>query len=174
MSNPSDIYSQESDYQNELAKELDGTTEVPTPAGRVDILTATQIIEVKDAKQWKFAVGQILVYGEYFPEHQKTLYLIGQVSDDFKEVVENHCTGLDIAVNWINGCVGVSRKPRLPIPLENNLYRWLEALSAEEDRDKANMVIVLLKASRELMDEQRFCLVKGKLRKVSFETDQGK
>jgi hypothetical protein len=71
----------------------------------------------------------------------------------------------------------LARKPRLPIPLDDDLYQWLETVSAEEDRDKANMVIVLLKASRELMDEQGFRLVKGKLRKVSFEaleTDEGR
>lgn len=63
----------------------------------------------------------------------------------------------------------LARKPRLPIPLDDDLYQWLEAISEEEDRDKANMVIVLLRASRELLEEQGFQLVKGKLRKVSLE-----
>ena len=54
---------------------LDGQREVNTPCGRIDILTKEQIIEVKEYKGWKAALGQILVYSNFYSEHQKRIHL---------------------------------------------------------------------------------------------------
>jgi hypothetical protein len=65
-----------------IAKSLGGQTEVQTVDGRIDILTATEIIEVKTARNWKHALGQILVYGKHYPYHQKRIHLYGNISED--------------------------------------------------------------------------------------------
>jgi Holliday junction resolvase RusA-like endonuclease len=72
----------ESWYRDKLAKSLGGQTEVQTVDGRIDILTATEIIEVKTTHNWKHALGQILVYGKHYPYHQKRIHLYGNISED--------------------------------------------------------------------------------------------
>ncbi|MBE9018895.1 hypothetical protein C7Y66_11005 [Chroococcidiopsis sp. CCALA 051] len=70
------------EYQirDRLHAELGGLVEVITPAGRIDLLTDTEIIEVKAVKDWKAALGQILVYSGFYPQHQKRLHLFGTAS----------------------------------------------------------------------------------------------
>lgn len=67
----------ESYYRDKLAKSLNGQTEVKVPSGRIDILTSNQIIEVKHIKRWKDAIGQIIIYGDSYPNHQKRIHLFG-------------------------------------------------------------------------------------------------
>lgn len=70
------------EYQirDRLHAELGGLVEVITPAGRIDLLTDTEIIKVKAVKDWKAALGQILVYSGFYPQHQKRLHLFGTAS----------------------------------------------------------------------------------------------
>lgn len=63
--------------RDRLHEELGGLIEVATPAGRIDLLTDSEIIEVKAIKDWKAALGQVLVYSAFYPEHQKRLHLFG-------------------------------------------------------------------------------------------------
>lgn len=65
----------EKEVRDKLCEELGGEIEVKTPDGFIDILTKKEIIEVKCMKNWKHAIGQILVYGEYYPDHQKRIHL---------------------------------------------------------------------------------------------------
>lgn len=58
-------------YKNKLGGEI----EVKTPFGYIDLLTNTQIIEIKSASQWKHAFGQILSYSDFYPLHEKWIYL---------------------------------------------------------------------------------------------------
>jgi hypothetical protein len=60
---------------DQLNIDLNGEREVVTPCGRIDILTKTEIIEVKKYKGWKAALGQILVYGNFYPQHKKRIHL---------------------------------------------------------------------------------------------------
>jgi hypothetical protein len=60
---------------DQLNSDLNSEREVVTPCGRIDILTKTEIIEVKEYKGWKAALGQILVYANFYPEHQKRIHL---------------------------------------------------------------------------------------------------
>lgn len=55
--------------------------EVFTPAARVDLVTNTEIIEVKAVKDWKAALGQILIYSAFYPDHQKRLHLFGTAKE---------------------------------------------------------------------------------------------
>ena len=51
--------------------------EVESPAGYIDVLNKSVIIEIKEFSQWKHALGQILSYGRYYQNHNKIVYLFG-------------------------------------------------------------------------------------------------
>lgn len=63
-------------YRDQLAHKEGGKTEVQVPSGYIDVLTDTDVIEVKFYKGWKEAVGQVLAYGYFRPSHQKRIHLI--------------------------------------------------------------------------------------------------
>ena len=61
----------EKQIQIRLLKELGGEIEVKTEFGDIDLLTKTEIIEIKNGMNWKHGLGKLCVYSEYFPEHKK-------------------------------------------------------------------------------------------------------
>ena len=62
--------------RDQLAAMVTGQIEYVLPTGdRIDVLTDTAIFEVKPPEQYKAAIGQLLVYGQFFPDHVKILYL---------------------------------------------------------------------------------------------------
>jgi hypothetical protein len=87
-------------YRDRLAQALNGQTEVKTEVGRIDILTAREIIEVKAAPNWKHALGQILVYGNYYPYHQKRIHLIGEFSKTDLSKAMRQCQRYGVTVTW--------------------------------------------------------------------------
>lgn len=74
--------------------------EVHTLVGKIDILTDYEIIEVKTISSWKSAVGQILIYGYYYPSHQKRIHLFGKYCTQTKQFIEFHCNQFNIKVTW--------------------------------------------------------------------------
>lgn len=87
--------------------------QMPPQVGFIDILTPSEIIEVKAANEWKDAVGQVMVYSLFYENHvsrihlffrkrkensRKTLSLEEQAK--FKEMVEKNCKKLKIKVTW--------------------------------------------------------------------------
>jgi hypothetical protein len=88
----------ESWYRDKLARSLGGQTEVQTVDGRIDILTAREIIEVKTAHNWKHALGQILVYGKHYPYHQKRIHLYGKISEDGLRQAKLSCQSHNVIV----------------------------------------------------------------------------
>jgi hypothetical protein len=73
--------------------------QVVTAVGRIDLLTDTQIIEVKGFSEWKSALGQILAYSAFFPTHQKRIHLFGNETQLIKlPDVEIACLPFDILV----------------------------------------------------------------------------
>lgn len=72
--------------------------EVQTEVGRIDLLTGQFIFEFKQVKKWKEGLGQLLVYSDYYPKHQKVLYLIGLTSDSYMELIKQHCNRFDVMV----------------------------------------------------------------------------
>lgn len=80
----------ELEFSRKLAKRIGGKTEYANPAGRIDVLTDRFVIEVKFAENWKHAIGQVLVYSFYFPEHAPLICLIGD-TEDYVETAEMHC-----------------------------------------------------------------------------------
>ena len=67
--------SKEKEIQKRLHKDLGGEIEVKTEFGYIDLLTKTEIIEIKVYRNWKSGVGQLIVYSEEFPVHRKRLHL---------------------------------------------------------------------------------------------------
>lgn len=67
----------EQQVRDRLYTQIGGLVEIATPVGRIDLLTDSEIIEVKAFKDWKAALGQVLAYSAFYPEHQKRLHLFG-------------------------------------------------------------------------------------------------
>jgi DNA-binding MarR family transcriptional regulator len=89
----------ERQVRDRLQDKLGGLTEVATPSGRIDLLTKTEIIEVKALKDWKAALGQILVYSAFYPEHQKRIHLFGTAAELAKLAdIQAACLGFDVLV----------------------------------------------------------------------------
>lgn len=83
-----------------LSADLNGEIEVKTPIGYIDIMTDTQIIEVKRVRKWKWALGQILVYGLYHPDHEKRIHLFGRCKESKLQIIKDHCAKFDVVVTW--------------------------------------------------------------------------
>ena len=60
---------------NKLNEKIKGKLEVPTPIGRIDIVSDTEIIEIKAFKNWKSAIGQIISYAYFYPTKNKRIHL---------------------------------------------------------------------------------------------------
>jgi hypothetical protein len=83
-----------------LQTELGGQTEVVTAIGRIDLLTETEIIEVKQVSDWKAALGQILTYSGFFPEHTKRIHLFGDCTPQKKEVICSTLLSFDVIATF--------------------------------------------------------------------------
>lgn len=89
--------STEAQIQAKLLSTIEGAkAEVSTPYGRIDILSSTQIIEIKRADKWKDAIGQIQAYSTAYPHHKKVIYLFGKT--DRKADIIYACSLMDIEV----------------------------------------------------------------------------
>ena len=88
------------DYCNALAHQIGGKREVLTLAGNIDVLTSTELIEIKPVIFWKAALGQVLVYGDYYPSHQKRIHLFGETQEKFLKMVRWHCKKRNVVVTW--------------------------------------------------------------------------
>jgi len=117
----------ESFFQFGVAKAVDGVREIKTPAGFIDVLSDDLIIEVKSCKSWKHAVGQILVYGHYYPSKTKIVALFGQASSSRRDVVESHCRHLGIGVMWLGDMASEDREARRVAGTHRETIRVLAA-----------------------------------------------
>lgn len=88
-------------YRDKLAKELGGKTEIHIDkVGRIDILTKTEIIEVKNTKGWKSAIGQIKSYGQSYPKHKMRVHLFGKLTESKLETIQKVCKLEGIILTW--------------------------------------------------------------------------
>ena len=87
----------EKQIQIRLLKELGGEIEVKTEFGYIDLLTKTEIIEIKNGINWKHGLGQLCVYSEYFPEHKKRLHLFDL---EYNERINELCKKYNITVTY--------------------------------------------------------------------------
>ena len=65
---------------NKIAKQENGQREVGCRFGRIDVLTATEVIEVKRVNDYKGAIGQVLCYTREYPYHKPRIHLYGNGS----------------------------------------------------------------------------------------------
>ena len=86
----------EKQVQTRLHGLLGGLTEVYTPVGRIDILTDSELIEIKWANNWKEGVGQLLTYSHYYPQHKRRLHIFDSTDDRLIGTIKDHCTRLGI------------------------------------------------------------------------------
>ena len=87
----------EKQIQIRLLKELGGEIEIKTEFGDIDLLTKTEIIEIKNGMNWKHGLGQLCVYSEYFPEHKKRLHLFDL---EYNERINELCKKYNIEVTY--------------------------------------------------------------------------
>ncbi|GAQ88709.1 hypothetical protein KFL_004530140 [Klebsormidium nitens] len=76
----------EKEVQRRLQKDEGGAAEVPCKYGRVDLLTDTEVVEVKAIGAWKHALGQALAYSGCFPDHSPRIHLFVDELDDAVDV----------------------------------------------------------------------------------------
>jgi hypothetical protein len=62
--------------------------------------TETEIIEVKQVSDWKAALGQILTYSAFFPEHTKRIHLFGDYTPQKKEVICSTLLSFDVIATF--------------------------------------------------------------------------
>jgi DNA-binding transcriptional regulator GbsR (MarR family) len=85
--------------RDRLQAQLGGKVEAYTKYGLIDLLTDTELIEIKVVNRWKDAIGHILAKSEKYPNHQKRLHLFGHqepILDNIQEV----CDRLQIQVTF--------------------------------------------------------------------------
>ena len=61
--------------RDKLAVIYNGEIEVECKYGRIDIVTSDKIIEIKKSRNWKQALGQILIYSSEYPDKMMCIYL---------------------------------------------------------------------------------------------------
>ena len=94
------VMAKESDYSKKLSALLNGRREVSTLAGNIDILTQTELIEVKAVSMWKAALGQVLAYGTFYPSHKKRIHLYGETQESFLAMIRQCCSKFKVVVTW--------------------------------------------------------------------------
>jgi hypothetical protein len=85
--------------QLRMHEELGGKMEAFTVVGRIDLVTDTEVIEIKQIAQWKDALGEVLAKGQCFPEHHKRIHLFG-ASDKLMEKIVPCCSVLEVLVTF--------------------------------------------------------------------------
>ena len=90
----------EKKVQKSLAKSLNGKIEVPCKTGNIDVLTDSEIIEIKKAKDWKHAIGQVLVYQLEYPDRQARIHLYEECSQEFKQMVISFASKLNVTATF--------------------------------------------------------------------------
>jgi hypothetical protein len=90
--------------QETLAKRLGGKREILCRLGRIDVLTGTEIIEVKNWKLWMDGVGQLLRYQLDYPKHKLRLVLFGKEyrypDREATKEIENTVNDVSMKVSW--------------------------------------------------------------------------
>ena len=89
----------ERDVRDRLQSQLGGQVEAYTRYGLIDLLTATELIEIKIVDRWKDAVGHILAKAHRYPNHAKRLHLFSS-EEPILETIEQVCTPHDIRVTF--------------------------------------------------------------------------
>jgi transcriptional regulator with XRE-family HTH domain len=85
--------------RDRLQAQLGGKVEAYTKYGLIDLLTDTELIEIKVVNRWKDAIGHILAKSEKYPNHQKRLHLFGH-QEPILDNIQDVCDRLGIRVTF--------------------------------------------------------------------------
>jgi DNA-binding transcriptional regulator GbsR (MarR family) len=85
--------------RDRLQAQLGGKVEAYTKWGLIDLLTETELIEVKIVTHWKDAIGHLIAKSRKYPNHQKRLHLFGY-EDPCLEHIEDVCRDCEIRVTF--------------------------------------------------------------------------
>ena len=85
--------------RDRLQAQLGGKVEAYTKWGLIDLLTETELIEVKIVTHWKDAIGHLIAKSRKYPNHQKRLHLFGY-EDPCLEHIEDVCQDCEIRVTF--------------------------------------------------------------------------
>ncbi len=85
--------------RDRLHAQLGGKTEAYTKWGLIDLLTDTELIEVKIVTHWKDAIGHIIAKSRKYPNHQKRLHLFGY-EEPCLDHIEDVCRDCQINVTF--------------------------------------------------------------------------
>lgn len=86
--------------QKALHRVVGGDMEVPTLVGRIDILTPTELIEVKTVRDWKAALGQLIAYSFFYPDHILRMHLFGRAEPEFLALIQKVTEPHQILITW--------------------------------------------------------------------------
>ena len=88
--------------RDRLVVVVNGEVEVTTMYGPADIVSDGEVIEVKHARAYLHAIGQVIGYGMCFPGKQKRIHLFGTVKDREKylELARSVCKAHDITATF--------------------------------------------------------------------------
>jgi hypothetical protein len=67
-----------------------------TPVGRIDCITESEIVEIKNIRSWKAGLGQLLAYAYFYPSHHKVLMVFGKMSIKYNDNVKSVCEKYDV------------------------------------------------------------------------------
>jgi hypothetical protein len=85
--------------RDRLQSQLGGKVEAYTKWGLIDLLTETELIEVKIVTHWKDAIGHLIAKSRKYPNHQKRLHLFGY-EEPCLEHIEDVCRDCEIRVTF--------------------------------------------------------------------------
>jgi len=88
-------------YKKKLHKRLGGEIEVSTSVGNIDLLTKTDLIEIKTYDNWKYALGQLIAYSSFYPRHQKTMYLFSVPQQNNLVEIRKICKKTDVRIKTL-------------------------------------------------------------------------
>jgi hypothetical protein len=91
----------ERQIRDRLKAELDGQTEVVTAVGRIDLLTESEVIEIKEINNWKEALGKILADSAFFPKHSKRIHLFCHPNLAKLALAQASCSEFGITVTFL-------------------------------------------------------------------------
>ena len=73
-------------------------------SGYVDIVTPSEVIEVKRAQMWKGGMGQVLAYSRDFPGLSPRLHLFGGRCDEHFGLAHTTCLMFGVTLTAEGGC----------------------------------------------------------------------
>ncbi|CAM9824491.1 unnamed protein product, partial [Ectocarpus sp. 13 AM-2016] len=112
----------EKSVRDALALIVGGKIEQETPVGFIDVLSDTEVIEVKHYTLWKHGLGQVLSYQRHYPHLAKRLHLFAQIeckdTDKYLEKAKSTCDSFAVKVTFEEVVVKESQLDRNEDPEE--------------------------------------------------------